>query len=121
VIEILGENGYRDLKKEKERKNLASEIKKIKTLTSLFAASVQLGKGVEAKVSAAPDISVQVQLFETPAENLSDQSDLLSQEKFPEVGLFILLKTIQYFAFVVAYFQTEKLSVEGCSDWRNVG
>jgi hypothetical protein len=64
----------------KRKRKLAAEIKKIKPLTNFFTASAQAEKDVEASVITTPDIPVQVQSFETVAENVSDQSDLLSQE-----------------------------------------
>jgi hypothetical protein len=63
VIEILEENGNRELQKDRKRKKLAAEIKKIKPLPNFFTASAQPEKDVEASVSTTPDIPVQVQTF----------------------------------------------------------
>jgi hypothetical protein len=48
---------------------------------------------------------------------------LITVKKFQDVSLFIILKIIQYFAFVASYFATKILlsSGEDCSDWRNIG
>jgi hypothetical protein len=66
--------------KRQKKKQLAAEIMKIKRLTNFFTVSARPEKDVEASVSTTPDLPVQVQSFETVPENLSDQSDLLSQE-----------------------------------------
>jgi hypothetical protein len=50
------------------------------TIDKLFCCYSTALKIIELSISARSDISVQVQLFETRAENFSEQSDLLSQE-----------------------------------------